>query len=116
MTAAPLSMVAMRMSCPGQSTNDTCRSSVHFRPSASNTSSFRDDSALGRKKNNDKSVTKQDLIRLLSIYENAVQLYDGLCSMLKSLPQKTTKKRGVPYPHSHACKVMIRLAQTACIT
>jgi hypothetical protein len=24
MTAAPLSMVAMRMSCPGQSTNDTC--------------------------------------------------------------------------------------------
>lgn len=24
MTAAPLSMVAMRMSCPGQSTNETC--------------------------------------------------------------------------------------------
>jgi hypothetical protein len=23
-TAAPLSMVAIRMSCPGQSTNDTC--------------------------------------------------------------------------------------------
>lgn len=27
MTAAPLSMVAMRMSCPGQSTKETCRMS-----------------------------------------------------------------------------------------
>jgi hypothetical protein len=33
MTAAPLSIVAMRMSWPGQSTNDTCRSSSHS-PSA----------------------------------------------------------------------------------
>mmetsp|Transcript_6289 Transcript_6289/g.16081 ORF Transcript_6289/g.16081 Transcript_6289/m.16081 type:complete len:261 (+) Transcript_6289:418-1200(+) len=32
-TAAPLSIVAMRMSCPGQSTNDTWRSSSHS-PSA----------------------------------------------------------------------------------
>mmetsp|Transcript_13089 Transcript_13089/g.31742 ORF Transcript_13089/g.31742 Transcript_13089/m.31742 type:complete len:363 (+) Transcript_13089:311-1399(+) len=29
-TAAPLSIVAMRMSCPGQSTNDTCRTSFIF--------------------------------------------------------------------------------------
>mmetsp|Transcript_520 Transcript_520/g.1592 ORF Transcript_520/g.1592 Transcript_520/m.1592 type:complete len:264 (-) Transcript_520:323-1114(-) len=29
MTAAPLSMVAMRMSCPGQSTNETCRTTSY---------------------------------------------------------------------------------------
>mmetsp|Transcript_17722 Transcript_17722/g.45805 ORF Transcript_17722/g.45805 Transcript_17722/m.45805 type:complete len:208 (+) Transcript_17722:801-1424(+) len=28
-TAAPLSIVAMRMSCPGQSTNDTCRTTSY---------------------------------------------------------------------------------------
>ena len=31
-TAAPLSMVAMRMSCPGQSTKETCRSSLKCPP------------------------------------------------------------------------------------
>ena len=31
-TAAPLSMVAMRMSCPGQSTKETCRNSLKCPP------------------------------------------------------------------------------------
>mmetsp|Transcript_13770 Transcript_13770/g.20281 ORF Transcript_13770/g.20281 Transcript_13770/m.20281 type:complete len:225 (-) Transcript_13770:578-1252(-) len=38
MTAAPLSMVAMRMSCPGQSTKDTWRTRRQVRPPSSNTS------------------------------------------------------------------------------
>mmetsp|Transcript_57533 Transcript_57533/g.106277 ORF Transcript_57533/g.106277 Transcript_57533/m.106277 type:complete len:233 (-) Transcript_57533:368-1066(-) len=33
-TAAPLSMVAMRMSCPGQSTKDTCLTSLQLPPSS----------------------------------------------------------------------------------
>jgi hypothetical protein len=46
MTAAPLSMVAMRISCPGQSTKDTCRINRHVRPSSSNTSGVDDPLAL----------------------------------------------------------------------
>mmetsp|Transcript_51515 Transcript_51515/g.117774 ORF Transcript_51515/g.117774 Transcript_51515/m.117774 type:complete len:215 (+) Transcript_51515:525-1169(+) len=38
-TAAPLSIVAMRMSCPGQSTKDTCLSSLQLPPSSSGTTS-----------------------------------------------------------------------------
>mmetsp|Transcript_49595 Transcript_49595/g.72492 ORF Transcript_49595/g.72492 Transcript_49595/m.72492 type:complete len:238 (-) Transcript_49595:449-1162(-) len=34
-TAAPFSMVAMRMSCPGQSTKDTCRTSSQVLPPSS---------------------------------------------------------------------------------
>mmetsp|Transcript_7758 Transcript_7758/g.23697 ORF Transcript_7758/g.23697 Transcript_7758/m.23697 type:complete len:223 (+) Transcript_7758:954-1622(+) len=34
-TAAPFSIVAIRMSCPGQSTNETCRTSSHAAPLAS---------------------------------------------------------------------------------
>mmetsp|Transcript_4721 Transcript_4721/g.14524 ORF Transcript_4721/g.14524 Transcript_4721/m.14524 type:complete len:243 (-) Transcript_4721:19-747(-) len=37
-TAAPLSMVAIRMSCPGQSTNETCRISFMFLSSKPGTS------------------------------------------------------------------------------
>ena len=37
-TAAPLSMVAMRISCPGQSTKDTCRTSFIFLSSKPGTS------------------------------------------------------------------------------
>mmetsp|Transcript_49063 Transcript_49063/g.98716 ORF Transcript_49063/g.98716 Transcript_49063/m.98716 type:complete len:221 (-) Transcript_49063:12-674(-) len=37
-TAAPLSMVAIRMSCPGQSTKDTCRCSRQVFPSSTNMS------------------------------------------------------------------------------
>jgi hypothetical protein len=46
MTAAPLSMVAMRMSWPGQSTNDTCRIRLQSRPSSVNTSGDADPLAL----------------------------------------------------------------------
>mmetsp|Transcript_10290 Transcript_10290/g.21265 ORF Transcript_10290/g.21265 Transcript_10290/m.21265 type:complete len:262 (-) Transcript_10290:277-1062(-) len=38
-TAAPFNMVAMRMSCPGQSTKDTCRTSLQFPPSGQGTTS-----------------------------------------------------------------------------
>jgi hypothetical protein len=46
MTAAPLSMVAMRMSWPGQSTKETCRCSFHTFPSSSNTSGAEEPLAL----------------------------------------------------------------------
>mmetsp|Transcript_73405 Transcript_73405/g.237419 ORF Transcript_73405/g.237419 Transcript_73405/m.237419 type:complete len:263 (+) Transcript_73405:398-1186(+) len=38
-TAAPFSIVAMRMSCPGQSTKDTCRTSLQLPPSGQGTTS-----------------------------------------------------------------------------
>jgi len=46
MTAAPLSMVAMRMSWPGQSTKETCRCSFHVFPSSSNVSGAAEPLAL----------------------------------------------------------------------
>ncbi len=46
MTAAPLSMVAIRMSWPGQSTKETCRCSFHVFPSSSNVSGAAEPLAL----------------------------------------------------------------------
>lgn len=42
LTAAPFSIVAMRISCPGQSTNETCRCNCHVLPSSSNRSAWCD--------------------------------------------------------------------------